>query len=54
MKIKEGVINLATNSLQGKVKRLIIPSTLILGDDEIERNGSFAEIQEIDVHDQNV
>lgn len=54
LKIKEGVINLATNSLQGKVKRLIIPSTLISGDDEIERNGSFAEIQEIDVHDQNV
>ena len=32
LKIKEGVINLATNSLQGKVKRLIIPSTLISGD----------------------
>lgn len=52
LKIKEGVINLATIPC-GKGETSYHSFNIVSGDDEIERNGSFAEIQEIDVHDQN-
>lgn len=53
LRIHEGTLRIASNSLQGRIDCLILPSTLISGVDEIAFNGSFAEIQEIIVDSQN-